>query len=66
MILQLFQETGFYVTCNGRISQDQEDVAEGQVYHCVPRLLAGKGGNCDMATEVYTKAKFRTFALWRF
>ncbi|XP_071078596.1 splicing regulator SDE2-like [Haliotis cracherodii] len=52
LLSKLFQETGFYVTCNGSISQDQEDVAEGQVYHCVPRLLAGKGGFGSMLRAI--------------
>ncbi|XP_046559856.1 replication stress response regulator SDE2-like [Haliotis rubra] len=52
LLSNLFEETDFYVTCNGRITQDEEDVSEGQVYQCVPRLLAGKGGFGSMLRAI--------------
>ncbi|XP_062568418.1 splicing regulator SDE2-like [Saccostrea cucullata] len=42
----------FYITCNGKIVRNPEEVQEGSIYHIVPRLVGGKGGFGSMLRAI--------------
>ena len=45
LLLQVLPPLDCYLTCNGHILQEDEPFEDGKVYHIIPRLVGGKGGN---------------------